>query len=601
MGGIKSTSPPDNESDCRGWKTIALILLLAAAVRILGIWHSYPFSYYGDEIHFVERALSFGSFDFNPHWFHKPAFYMYVLFVEYGVFFIAGKLAGLWRSVTDFAVAYMTNPGPFYLIGRFTTTAFGLATVWMTYRLAREHIDRQTALFSALLLAVSFGHVAASQHVKADVPATFFTLASMYFLLCFVTSRRTRDLLMAAVVAGVGAATKVYSLILLGPIWLAVSLVAMSASGLWWRRTGRALAQIVGATVVLWGSYFICSPFSFLDPLGRESTFRWASRVSRNLDEITAPMSLVSSIGWVVRSSIDYARTILSVPGMGPVVGFLGLGGLVFLLFKPDKRMLVFLSAPIAFAVGSLYLDTGAEVRHQLPLYPFLALGGGALIASAAKRLPKALGVGLLALALAQPVFSIVERGVFISRTDTRNLAKTWIEENIAAGTKLLLAEEGPILATSPQRLREQVARATQAGETGQFTAHYDLYLEYRILAAEKMITYDIFEIRWPWWRESLERGGEQYLTTDFDRDYGNPLKPVGVDTYQSYVDRGFEYAVVQSERYESWFSSNAPVARYPGYADFYRDLFERGHLVQEFDPRADNRPGPTVKVFALR
>ena len=40
----------------------------------LGIWHSYPFSYYGDEVHFVERALSFGSFDFNPHWFHKPAF-----------------------------------------------------------------------------------------------------------------------------------------------------------------------------------------------------------------------------------------------------------------------------------------------------------------------------------------------------------------------------------------------------------------------------------------------------------------------------------------------------------------------------------------------
>ncbi len=84
---------------------IFLILLLAVTLRILGIWHSYPYSFYPDEAHFVKRALSFGSLDFNPHWFHKPALYMYILFFEYGLYFVIGKILGAWNSVSGFAVS----------------------------------------------------------------------------------------------------------------------------------------------------------------------------------------------------------------------------------------------------------------------------------------------------------------------------------------------------------------------------------------------------------------------------------------------------------------------------------------------------------------
>ena len=79
-------------------------------------------------------------------------------------------------------------------------------------------------------------------------------------------------------------------------------------------------------------------------------------------------------------------------------------------------------------------------------------------------------------------------------------------------------------------------------------------------------------------------------------------MKRVGVNTYQSYVDEGFEYAVVQSGRYESWFRRGENLRqKYPGFGEFYYELFERGLLVEEFDPRDGNRPGPVVKVFALR
>ena len=114
------------------------ILLLGALLRLLGIWHGYPFSYYPDEAHFVKRALSFGSFDFNPHWFHKPAFFMYVLFFEYGIYFLFGKLAGLWNTVSDFATTYIVQPGPFYLIGRLTSAFFSLATIYLVFRIGEK-------------------------------------------------------------------------------------------------------------------------------------------------------------------------------------------------------------------------------------------------------------------------------------------------------------------------------------------------------------------------------------------------------------------------------------------------------------------------------
>ena len=71
----------------RGWRLALLsVLLLAAALRLWGLLHDLPFSYFGDELHFMRRAMAIGTGDLNPHWFHKPAFLMYVLAFCYGLY-----------------------------------------------------------------------------------------------------------------------------------------------------------------------------------------------------------------------------------------------------------------------------------------------------------------------------------------------------------------------------------------------------------------------------------------------------------------------------------------------------------------------------------
>ena len=586
---------------------IGAILVLATALRVLGIWHGYPYSYYGDEVHFVERSLSFGSLDFNPHWFHKPAFYMYLLFAGYGLFYVTGWLVGAWASTAEFAVAYMTNPGPWFLIGRLTTALFGIATVWLVYELARRSFGHEAGLVSALLLAFSTGHVASSQAVKADGPTTFLTIASMYFLLAFVSAGGQRRLFLASILAGAGAATKYYSLVMLAPIWIAVLVVAAGRADRWRQRIGRAAAGLVAATASFWLSHFVCSPYNFLDPLGREWTFSWAGNLAQTLNSLAegtdgSPGSSRLAAEWL-QDPAAYVGTLLSVSGLGPIIGSLGLAGLVLLAWKRDRLALVFLAFPVAFTIGSLYLHTGLEHRHQLPLYPFFAIGGGVLVVWIAERLErKPLVYGALVVALLLPLYVNVSRGLALAKADTRNLAKAWIEKNIPAGSKLVVDEEGPVLLPTPDRLREEVVRAGLESEEGQFTAHYDLYLGFKILAAERGVSYDIFEIRFPWWRSSLDSGGVQYLTSAYDRDFGNPVKSVGVNPYQFYLDHGFEYAVVHSGRYERWFRPRTELEeRYPGFAEFYRELFRRGRLVKEFDPGTEDLRGPVVKIFALR
>ena len=183
-----------------------------------------------------------------------------------------------------------------------------------------------------------------------------------------------------------------------------------------------------------------------------------------------------------------------------------------------------------------------AESRHQLPIYPFLAITGGALIAAVAKKSSRAMIVyTLLILLLCYPFYKIVNRAVLISKEDTRNIAKTWIEKNIPAEAKILIDEDGPELQMSETRIRKFINKAEQTDKKGQFTTHYDTYLSYQLLAVKDSIAYDIYEIRFPWWRETEVQKGVHELTSEYDKDMGNPLKPVGVESYEYYVENGFE------------------------------------------------------------
>jgi hypothetical protein len=67
------------------------------------------------------------------------------------------------------------------------------------------------------------------------------------------------------------------------------------------------------------------------------------------------------------------------------------------------------------------------------------------------RRFSLGLAVVLVAAGLAQPLISSIRHNVLLTRTDTRTLAKEWIEKNIPAGAKIAVEwrTHGPPLATA--------------------------------------------------------------------------------------------------------------------------------------------------------
>ncbi|MGD9201976.1 MAG: glycosyltransferase family 39 protein, partial [Chitinispirillia bacterium] len=549
---------------------------------------------------FIKRSLSFGSGDFNPHWFHKPAFLMYLLFFEYGILFIFGLLFQVWSSISDYAVSFIINPGPFILVGRLTVTFFSLLCIGVIYITGIRNFTKTTAIFGAILFTLSFGQVIISQDVKADIPSTFFSLLSCFFLLEFLTNRHRKHLILAAIFAGVGTATKTYPYVMVPVITLTLLWVN------WWssipikQKMIRFSTQFSLTLFFFYFSFFLCSPFNFLDPLGRQSTFGSIIRLLRKvhiLKRIPSPDDFIGEQMSRPMAILDYFQQILKPGGMGVLIGCICILGIFFLPWRKSPKIISFFLFPFFLFILSVTINPGyAEVRHQMPIYPFLCLSGGYLTAilwNKSNSVPKIriIGASMLCIFLLIP---ILKRGLYISREDTRSLSKTWIESNIPVESKILLDEDGPVLFNSVSQLENILELAKTANPKGQFTTHYDAYTNYQLEAAKMVKTYDIFEIRYPWWRSPETTGKQKYYTEEYDRDMANPLKITGVLNYEEYVNDGYSFAVLNEYRY-----AKPQFLQYTKFNKLYKDIFKHGKLLKEFTSGGRN-PGPTIKIFKI-
>lgn len=590
------------------------ILSLGLILRLWGVTHGYPHSFYPDEAHFVKRALSFGSGDLNPHWFHKPAFFMYMLFFNYGLFFLFGKLFHLWSTVTDFAVFYIDNPGPFYVVGRLMVAFFSMGSVIVTYLIGYRFFNKTTALIASFVMAVSYGAVISSKDIKADSACAFFTILSCYFLLVHFknpSNKRNKWLLLSSCFAGIGAATKVYSIVMLIPIGFFILFLDKNT-------IPRKISNIIIQVVVFSGVYFILTPFNIIDPWGRRSTFGFFYTVYDKVALIftSAQPETVSGVSKEV-SNIHYSAfdfligvgnyfSKLSI-GLNLAVIILAVLGLAFLLRSQFYLAIVFCLFPFIFIATSVFVNPGyADLRHQLPLYPYFALLAGFGVSQLTFiRFGFVFSSILLCGFLIHDVSRVVEADIDLSREDIRNTAQIWIEANLPAGSKILLDEEGPVLRKSEKQLKGEFKLAENA-EPGPFTTHYATYLDYQLKANLNKITYDIFEIRLPWWRSNQSNDGVHMLKSKFDADMGNPLRPVGVLPYDQFKEEGYRYAVVQSRKYGPFIKNGSLSKHFPEFDEFYDSLFARGKLLKKFQGKVGaGHPDPivdmTVCIFELQ
>jgi 4-amino-4-deoxy-L-arabinose transferase-like glycosyltransferase len=585
---------------------LSLVLLLALSLRLWGMLHDLPFSYYGDELHFMRRAMAIGTGDLNPHWFHKPAFLMYVLAFVYGLYFLAGLLAGRFVSTAEFGAHFLFEPAPFLVLGRLVVVAFGVATVYLVYRIGRRVFNTPWAgIAGALVAAVLAPMVASSVTIKSDVPCGFLMTLSVSVYLRTRETPSWRPLLLAALLAGMAMGTHYYGIVLV-PAFLALELLrGFSPSGRW--RTALLRATVAGVLFV--AGFFAASPYNFLDPTWPRAT---ALSVQKSLGLTEEP-----AVSYEPDSQTEYTPgpaawagaagafvdLVLSREVLGVALTLLVILGTAATLVRRETRwygLLVLIPCSFFFLAAITVAAYHAQPRHLNAIYPLLAtlVWPGALVLARLVRQPeartRAIALILAAAAALPSAVRSVEFNRQINRRDSRLVAYRWIQANVPRNARILVDDYGPYLNPSPASA-DRLAAILATLPKGPFTHNQDLRIELlRKYPPEDGLNLD--ELGHQWW-QPREKTDAELRSHPVDLDMGNPLVTRSPKPVEAFRTDGVRYVITNSDARDQYFKSRGK--GFPSFVRFYTGL-ERTKRIATFDPRDWGGKGPVLWVYDL-
>ena len=527
-----------------GWSGLILVgvLAVAAFLRFKGVSWGLPYSYQDpDEKVVLLRAFRIARGHLNPEFFFYPSLLFNLIGTAiWGVskFYVPHSGITLISPVT-----FVTDPTPYYLIGRSVVATCGVVSVYLMYRLGKEAFSRPVGLVAALFLAVEPLHVRYSHVAVTDVPATMFGLLALLLFLRAARLRSPRTLLFGALAAGLATGTK-YNLGML---------VVPGVIACWYVYRGqpaahrvRALAaratRRIAAPMLL--AFVVSTPYAVLDPRHFLGDFVSQNKIVAN--------------GWLgfenVHNGYWYNLSVNLLASLGIVLLALGLIGIVLALVRHTRADLILVPYVIVYY---LYVSSWHALmdRYLLPIVPLLmVLAVRACLAPVARPAVRrraivvAVATAVLLGAIVLPARASINYSRSLSGTDVRTVAKVWIERHLKPGTVIAMEPYGPPLVP---------------------------YFDLRFYA-------------------------EASLTTPSYTIYKLPLPLPGASDprarLRALVAHHVTYVVLSSQ-----VDSRVMAARatYPLQILFYQELTRFGRNVATFTPRPGEQ-GPTITVYRL-
>ena len=444
---------PKVQSTIYYW-ALGLILAVSLALRLWGISFGLPNIHCRpDESTLVNKALSIGTGDLNPHFFNYPSLYFYLLAFVYGLFFALGRMGGAFAGIEDFQRLFFTDPSAFYLIGRISSALLGTASVGLTFLIGRRTGGARVGLLSAFFLSLVFLHVRDSHFLTVDIPATFYMLAGLVFALRYLERSVLGELLASAACFGLAASTK-YNVALFG---ISTFVVAWLVA----RREKRTIPWSRWLWVAgVMGLVFVAgTPFSVLDfgSFWRDLTFE---RLHFAVGHGDPGLNLGSGWWYHLRFSLLH--------GLGwPLLGA-ALIGVGWMVWRRRPQDLALLSGLLVY-YGMAGSGQSVFMRYMLPVVPLLCVAAGGLCdVLTSRRRNWAL---LLAVVLAAPgAHATWQHGRLLAREDTRLLAARWIEAEVPDGARIAMVGSDfgfPQVRRSRGWLQEQLEDAQATGQGG--------------------------------------------------------------------------------------------------------------------------------------
>lgn len=501
------------------------ILILGFCLRFAAVYFGLPHLYHADEPIVVNHALAYGGGDLNPHFFKIPPLLSYFLFFVYGLFYLAGKILGVFSSPADFEQLFYSDPSFFYLLGRiFAGGIPGTLSIYALYKMADRYFSKETALTAALFLAVSFLHVRDSHYIYPDILLSLMMILSFYVFFQQDSRFKASDALYAGMLIGLCSAFK-YNGAVMALIY-AIYHAAVSRDSYFRNMTLAAASSIF--------IFILLNPFALLD----YSTF-FSEVVLQSKAQGGTPWqhhflySLSGNFGW-------------------PLLSAVLAGG--FLSFFSKNKKLITLTLFCLIYYGVLVKAGQPYDRYVLPIIPAACI----LAAEFFRKLQLRgiiKGIALIILIMI-PLSKAIVWDFVMTRQDVRTLAKVWIESNLKPGSVIALDWEFymPPLNFSRQQLLDKKSEILNAS-TGH--SSYQLRkLEFLIKRTEANSSFDL-----------------HFLTSEPDRHRFLFAKPVIPYDYKILEKQGVEYVLI---------------AEYPGlpaHSGFLKDLKINAEKIKSWSP----------------
>ena len=361
---------------------------------------------------------------------------MYIQFCLYGLYFLVGRMAGVFTSAYDFAFQFAADPSAVYLIGRTSTALFGTAAVYLTYRIALRAFSVRVGYIAGFFCTLSFLYVQDAHFITTDIPMSFFVMLCTLFTLDLYTTGSRRALVLAALTAGLAASVKYNG----GLVALPVLVAAMMKSPNRLKALGLAVPII--AAGFIGGSPYVLADFSgFWKGLSFE-----LSHVGFGHLGFGDPVN-----GWWFHIRVSLAA------GLGWTIVLLGLPALAIMLANPRRPPWILTLFPL---VTFCLIGASSTLfqRYAIPLVPFVALFAAWAVVSivnalgAAEKRRRNLLILVTLFCLSPLVPRVIWHNVLLTRPDTRTEARTWLESHLEPEAAVVVDAYGPQLITTDTR-----------------------------------------------------------------------------------------------------------------------------------------------------
>ena len=291
------------------------------------------------------------------------------------------NFTGLFPVVRAHPVLFQVLMSPFYrsgtpdVPGRYINAMFGMGTIGLVFVLGMVLYSRRVGAIAALLLAVMPYHVVISRQILLDGPMTFFGTASLVCLAVFGRTERRNWLVLAGACLGLAALSKETAIILIGSVFVFLSLV----SRLW--RPVRYILAAAGAAVGLAMTYPFVTAVSGGSRSG-QSYLIWQLTRQPNHSFSFYLTTVPKAMGLLVLGAAALSLVLYRRERTWREVLLLSWVAVPFLFFEiwPVKGFSYLLvTTPAIVVLASRTIDWIADREFEMSRTRALALGAGAL------------------------------------------------------------------------------------------------------------------------------------------------------------------------------------------------------------------------------